>query len=58
MLDSMFLPANPQKPSDYVKPEITDYGDLADLTAGLSNGGKSDALFPIHPRRDWTFSTP
>jgi hypothetical protein len=45
------------KPSDYVKPEITDYGDLADLTAGLSQGGKTDALFPI-PRRDFTFSTP
>jgi hypothetical protein len=54
----MFSPANQPKPSDYVKPEITDYGNLADLTAGLSNGSKTDALFPINPRRDWTFSIP
>jgi hypothetical protein len=58
MLDYMFLPANPVKTSDYVKPEIKDYGDLAELTAGLSSGGRSDAVFPIHPRRDWTFSHP
>jgi hypothetical protein len=58
MLVYMFLPANPVKPSDYVEPEIRDYGDLAELTAGLSSGSRTDALFPIHPRRDWTFSTP
>jgi hypothetical protein len=43
------------KPSDYVEPEITDYGDLAELTAGLSQGSQSDFLWP---RRDLTFSTP
>lgn len=58
MLDYMLLPVNRVKPSDYVKPEVRDYGDLAELTAGLSNGGHTDALFPIHPRRNWTFSTP
>jgi hypothetical protein len=46
----------PEKP-DYVQPEITDYGDLAELTAGFSSRGQSDAPWPA-PRRDWTFSTP
>jgi hypothetical protein len=57
MLVHMFLPANSMKSTDYVKPEISDYGDLADLTAGLSSGSKTDAIFPT-PRRDWSFSTP
>lgn len=55
ILGYMFLPANQSKPSDYLGPEITDYGDLAELTAGLSQGSKSDFLWPRH---DWTFSTP
>jgi hypothetical protein len=53
----MFSPAGGPEP-EYVAPKITDYGDLAELTAGLSNGGRTDALFPINPRRDWTFSIP
>jgi hypothetical protein len=53
----MFSPANPPETSEYEKPEITDYGDLAELTTGFSWKGQSDALWPI-PRRDWTFSTP
>ena len=56
-VESMFSPANPSKTPAYEKPEITDYGDLTDLTAGFSSKGQSDALWPI-PRRDWTFSTP
>jgi hypothetical protein len=58
MLVAMSLPANPVETSGYLEPEIEDYGDLAELTAGLSSGSRTDALFPIHPRRDWTFSTP
>jgi hypothetical protein len=53
----MFSPANAPNTSDYEKPEITDYGDLAELTAGFSSKGQSDALWPI-ARRDFTFSTP
>lgn len=54
----MSLPP-PGKVTDYVTPEIVDYGDLADLTAGLNRGGPVDAAFPMSPpRRDPTFSTP
>jgi hypothetical protein len=43
----------------YAKPEIVDYGDLAELTAGLSDGDALDASFPVAtPKRDLTFSTP
>ena len=56
-LTVMLMPANPPETPDYVKPEISDYGDLAELTAGFSFRGQSDALWPV-PRRDWTFSTP
>ena len=48
---------NPVNASDYVKPEVKDYGDLAELTAGLSSRGSTDAFWPV-PRRDWSFSTP
>jgi hypothetical protein len=53
----MDTPAKPPETSGYANPQITDYGDLAELTAGFSSKGQSDALWPI-PRRDWTFSTP
>jgi hypothetical protein len=54
----MSLPAQGST-TDYVVPEITDYGDLAELTAGLNSGGPVDAAFPMSvPRRDPTFSTP
>jgi hypothetical protein len=44
---------------DYIKPEIVDYGDLAELTAGLSDGSFTDASFPVNtPKRELTFSTP
>jgi hypothetical protein len=55
----MSLPARPGEATDYVAPEIIDYGDLAELTAGLNRGGPVDAAFPMSPpRRDPTFSTP
>jgi hypothetical protein len=57
MLDSVKLSPDSPTPSDYVKPAITDYGDLAKLTAGLSRGSRTDAIFPV-PRRDFTFSIP
>jgi hypothetical protein len=42
---------------DYTKPEIVDYGDLAQLTAGTSGGSYLDAAFPRGtPRGDLTFS--
>ncbi len=42
---------------DYVKPEIIDYGDLAELTAGTSRGNYLDAAFPQGtPRGDLSFS--
>ena len=48
-----------RKPLDYVTPQIIDYGDLAELTAGLSDGDFTDAAFPANtPKRDLTFSTP
>jgi hypothetical protein len=43
----------------YVEPEVVDYGDLAELTAGSSDGEALDASFPVNTlRRDLTFSTP
>ena len=42
---------------EYAVPKIVDYGDLADLTAGQSDGEFTDALFPIlTPKKDLTFS--
>jgi hypothetical protein len=42
---------------DYVKPEIVDYGDMAELTAGTNGGNYLDAAFPSGtPRGDLTFS--
>jgi hypothetical protein len=59
MLVLVLCSANPRKRMDYVKPEIMDYGDLAELTAGLTDGDFTDAAFPVNtPKRDLTFSTP
>lgn len=42
---------------DYVKPEIVDYGDMVELTAGTNGGNYLDAAFPSGtPRGDLTFS--
>ena len=43
---------------EYVKPKVTDYGTLAQLTAGTSSGDCTDAVFPAKtPKGDLTFST-
>jgi hypothetical protein len=42
---------------EYTKPEVIDYGDLRDLTAGTQGGNYTDAAFPSGtPRGDLTFS--
>lgn len=42
---------------EYLKPEIADYGDLAELTAGTQNGDYLDADFPAGtPRGGLGFS--
>lgn len=38
---------------EYIKPEVVDYGDLAELTAGTQQGWVLDATFPISTRRGW-----
>jgi hypothetical protein len=35
-----------EKKIEYQAPEIVDYGDLTELTAGLSTGANLDASFP------------
>jgi len=41
----------------YTPPEIVDYGDLTDVTAGGQTGENLDAAFPDNtPRSDLTFS--
>lgn len=41
----------------FEKPQIIDHGDLTDLTAAQSVGGRLDAAFPTDtPRDDLTFS--
>ena len=43
---------------EYIKPEIVDYGDLAELTAGTSSGNYLDANFAAGTERGaLTFST-
>jgi hypothetical protein len=39
--------------TEYVKPEVVDYGDLAELTAGTQQGWILDATFPISTRKRW-----
>jgi hypothetical protein len=42
----------------YATPQVTDYGDLVELTAAASSGGETDAAFPIHtPFTSLTFTT-
>jgi hypothetical protein len=42
---------------EYERPEVVDYGDLLDLTAGLKTGPATDATFPAHtPFANLTFS--
>jgi hypothetical protein len=36
---------------EYIKPEIADYGDLAELTAGTRDGDHLDADFPAGTAR-------
>lgn len=44
---------------EYEAPRIEDRGDLAELTAGSSEGEFTDKAFPTHtPQRDLTFSGP
>jgi hypothetical protein len=38
-----------QEPIEYEKPEIVDYGDLVDLTAGSQAFGALDGTFPRPP---------
>jgi hypothetical protein len=41
----------------YEAPTIEDFGQLADLTAGQSDGDFTDRAFPVNtPKRDLTFS--
>jgi hypothetical protein len=37
---------------EYTKPEIRDYGDLAELTAGHGSHHQHDATFPLPPPND------
>jgi hypothetical protein len=36
---------------EYIKPEVVDYGDLAELTAGTQSGEYLDATYPIGTAR-------
>ena len=42
---------------EYEAPKVVDYGTLAELTAGQSDGNFTDRDFPVHtPKKDLTFS--
>ena len=42
----------------YTAPQIVDYGDLRELTAGTNSGDYTDADFPVGTKRgDLTFSS-
>ena len=43
----------PTESTEYINPEVVDYGDLAELTAGTQQGWILDATFPISTRRSW-----
>jgi hypothetical protein len=47
----MSLSPDPRDSTEYIEPEVVDYGDLAELTAGTQNGYFLDATFPISTRR-------
>lgn len=34
----------------YTPPELTVYGNIGELTQGLSNGNQMDAPFPVHTK--------
>jgi hypothetical protein len=41
----------------YEAPTVTDYGNLTEITAGMSDGNFIDRSFPVNtPKRDLTFS--
>ena len=41
----------------YDAPQIADYGDLVEITAGASSGVSLDAAFPVGtPKNELTFS--
>src|SRR3954468_21031263 len=43
--------------SVYEIPTVTDYGNLTEITAGMSDGNFTDRSFPVNtPKRDLTFS--
>ena len=45
------------KAPEYESPQVVDYGDLTELTAGSSTGDFTDAAFPVGtPFRNLTFS--
>jgi hypothetical protein len=47
------------KKIEYEAPEVVDYGDLTELTAGERTGAELDRSFPVHtPQDDLRFSTP
>ena len=47
-----------EKNTEYQAPEVVDYGDLTELTAGTHNGFFTDAAFPPHtPFNKLTFSS-
>jgi hypothetical protein len=41
-----------ERAPEYKKPEIRDYGDLAELTAGNGSHHHHDATFPLPPPND------
>jgi hypothetical protein len=42
---------------EYESPDVIDFGDLVELTAGQSDGEMTDATFPVNtPKRSLTFS--
>ncbi len=50
-------PMDNDKPVEYEKPTVVDYGDFAELTAGSASGGVTDATIPAGtPFSSITFS--
>lgn len=51
------MKAKNDQDTTYDSPSVVDYGDLASLTAGSSDGDYTDADFPIStPKKNLTFS--
>jgi hypothetical protein len=38
---------NTEREQEYTQPQIRDYGEVTELTAGLSHGNRADATFKI-----------